>query len=83
LNIIQVYNTFIKNYNTKGNMKLLAETFQRKLIINDLKKWFTANITRFTGGAPVSPPSQLLESGNQGLRTEGVTVGQSPSRTPP
>jgi hypothetical protein len=65
VNIIQAYNTFLKNYNTRGNMKLLSETFQRNLIINDLKKWFIANISRFTGGAPVSPPSQLLEPGNQ------------------
>ena len=48
VNIIEAYNTFIKTYNTKGNMKLLAETFQRNLIAIDLKKWFIANISRFT-----------------------------------
>ena len=48
VNIIQAYNTFLKNYNTRGNMKLLTETFQRNLIINELKKWFLANISRFT-----------------------------------
>jgi hypothetical protein len=62
VNIIQAYNTFLKNYNTRGNMKLLTETFQRNLIINELKKWFLANISRFTGGAPVSPPHRLLEN---------------------
>jgi hypothetical protein len=29
-------------------MKLLAETFQRNLIVLELKKWFIANISRFT-----------------------------------
>jgi len=48
VNIIQAYNTFLKNYNTRGNMKLLSETFQRNLIINELKKWFIANTSRFT-----------------------------------
>jgi hypothetical protein len=62
VNIIQAYNTFLKNYNTRGNMKLLTETFQRNLIINELKKWFLANISRFTGAPPLSPPSRLLEN---------------------
>jgi hypothetical protein len=48
INLILVYNNFIKNYNTKGNMKLLAESFQRKLIVTDLKKWFILNIKRFS-----------------------------------
>ena len=48
INIILVYNNFIKNYNTKGNMKLLAESFQRKLIVTDLRKWFLLNIKRFS-----------------------------------
>lgn len=51
INLILVYNNFIKNYNTKGNMKLLAESFQRKLIVNDLKKWFIINIIRFTNNS--------------------------------
>ena len=28
-------------------MKLLAETFQRNLIVTDLKKWFVMNVRRF------------------------------------
>ena len=39
-NLIYVINNFIKNYNTKGNMNLIAESFQRELIIKDFKKWF-------------------------------------------
>ena len=41
-NTISVINNFINNYQTKGNMKLLTESFQRKLIITDFKKWITS-----------------------------------------
>lgn len=45
--IIDVYNQFISVYQTKGNMRLLADSFQRKMIIQDLKKWLTSNIAAF------------------------------------
>ena len=38
-NIIPVVNNFINNYQTKGNMKLLSESFQRQ--------WFTGYIRAF------------------------------------
>jgi len=64
-NLISVYNNFITNYNTRGNMKLLAETFQRSLIIADLKKWITQNIRRFfetpVTTLPDSPGSQVQD----------------------
>ena len=47
LNIVRVYNNFIAVYNTKGNMNLLTESFQRELIIKDLKKWLTTNHNSF------------------------------------
>lgn len=46
-NIIHVYNKFISVYNTKGNMKMLTETFQRQFIIRDLKNWLIKNINCF------------------------------------
>lgn len=46
-NIIDAYNNFIAVYNTRGNMKLLAETFQRDLIIKDVKKWMTKYVRAF------------------------------------
>jgi hypothetical protein len=45
--ITPAFNNFIAVYKTKGNMKLLAESFQRKLIIQDLRQWLTANINSF------------------------------------
>ena len=47
-NIINVYNRFTLVYNTRGNMKLLTDTFQRQLLITDFKKWLVKNIQSFT-----------------------------------
>jgi hypothetical protein len=46
-NIINVYNQFILVYNTKGNMKLLTDTFQRQQIISSFKKWLFSNLHFF------------------------------------
>jgi hypothetical protein len=42
LNLVFVLNDFILKYNTKGNMKLLAESFQRSFVIKNFKKWINA-----------------------------------------
>ena len=47
LNIVNVINNFISKYNTKGNMKLLTETFQRTFIIRDFIAWFKTNSVAF------------------------------------
>ena len=47
LNIVNVFNKFVSVYNTKGNMKLLTESFQRSLIVKDLRKWIIYNINSF------------------------------------
>ena len=46
--LINTYNNFVSVYHTKGNMKLLAESFQRKLLLMEFKKWFMKNIINFT-----------------------------------
>jgi hypothetical protein len=57
--IIPVINNFIANYNTKGNMKLLAESFQRQLVIKDFKNWMNYYIKAFI---PTFVPAPLLEA---------------------
>jgi hypothetical protein len=42
LNLIYVINNFISKYNTKGNMKLLTESFQRTFVVKDFLNWFKA-----------------------------------------
>jgi hypothetical protein len=45
--IINVVNNFIAVYNTKGNMKLIAESFQRQFVIKEFKNWIMHNIKFF------------------------------------
>ena len=45
--IIPVINNFIHKYNTHGNMNLIAESFQRKLVVNEFKSWITKNFLAF------------------------------------
>ena len=46
-NIIQSYNIFIQYYKTTGNVNLIAESFQRTMVVNDLKKWLLSNYKSF------------------------------------
>ena len=46
-NVVVSYNNFVSVFHTRGNMKLLAESFQRKLVLNDFKRWFLQNIHFF------------------------------------
>ena len=54
--IVPVINNFISKYNTNGNMKLLAESFQRKFVLNEFKSWFTKNVRAFI------PPQQIHQA---------------------
>ena len=45
--LILAFNNFIRVYNTKGNMKLLTESFQRQLVIKSFKIWFYKNLKFF------------------------------------
>jgi hypothetical protein len=47
-NLILVFNNFVRVYNTRGNMKMISENFQRNMIIGDFKKWLGVNISSFT-----------------------------------
>lgn len=42
------FNNFVKVYNTKGNMKLLTESFRRQLIVKEFKFWLLKNLHFFT-----------------------------------
>ena len=42
------FNNFVRVYNTRGNMKMITESFQRNMIIGDFKKWLGVNINSFT-----------------------------------
>jgi len=69
-NIVHVVNNFISKYNTKGNMKLIAESFQRKIVLGEFKSWFIKTILAFT--PPQNVPSPISLVTNESLSQEVV-----------
>ena len=64
MNLLNVWKRFIIVYNTKGNMQMLSESFQRELIMKEFRKWFGTNITCFLQLKPlpsVSVTEQKVE----------------------
>jgi len=46
-NLVNTFQNFTRVYNTRGNMQLIADNFQRSMIIADFKRWIGANISSF------------------------------------
>jgi hypothetical protein len=46
-NVGSTFNHFVNVYHTKGNMNLIAESFQRKLLVSSLKTWLIKNYKFF------------------------------------
>ena len=46
-NLIETYNTFSQNFNTRGNMSLINESFRRNMMLTSLRKWIMLNIIHF------------------------------------
>ena len=46
-NVVETFNNFAKNYNTKGNMNLLTESFHRSRLLTSLRQWVINNIQHF------------------------------------
>ena len=59
-NIINVFKNFINVYNTKGNMKLLTESFQRQFVIKDFTNWFKSCIRVFIPYVNIHTPPKLI-----------------------
>jgi len=64
LNLIHVINNFTAKYNTKGNMKLLADSFQRGFVVKDLITWFKFYSQAFIQPTIVNSPKQVKEEPN-------------------
>ena len=47
VNLTGAFNNFLLAFNTKGNMTLLADSFQRSIILKNLKTWLHANSSCF------------------------------------
>jgi hypothetical protein len=46
-NVIDTYNAFTRNFNTKGNMNLISESFHRNMMLNSLRSWMMTNLIHF------------------------------------
>lgn len=46
-NVIDTYNIFARNFNTKGNMNLINESFHRSMMLSSLRTWLLTNIIYF------------------------------------
>jgi hypothetical protein len=53
---IPIINNFLIHFNTKGNMKLLTESFQRQFVVKEFKKWINANIGAFAHKLEIHKP---------------------------
>lgn len=58
-NLVFVINNFIDKYNTKGNMSLLAESFQRSFVVKDLVTWFKTYARAFIQPTIINYPKQI------------------------
>ena len=59
-NIVYVFNRFISVYHTKGNMNLIAESFQRQMIVKNVRDWFSRNLGCFISRPP-QPENSIQE----------------------
>jgi hypothetical protein len=71
--LVGVVNNFIAKYNTKGNMKLIAESFQRQLIIKQFRSWFVGSIRAFISKMVVPPPLPKMPEIMPEVKPEIVT----------
>jgi hypothetical protein len=58
-NIVTVLNEFAAAYNTRGNMKLMADSLQRQRILVEFKKWIITNSSGFA-----DEPTQVADKEN-------------------
>jgi hypothetical protein len=81
MNLFFVVNDFIAKYNTKGNMKLLAESFQRSFVIKNFIKWFNGFKRAFIQPIILNAPQPVQEQIIPEISVEDVlpTIEEVPS----
>ena len=74
--LLPIFNNFVIHYNTKGNMRLLTESFQRQFVIKGCRKWLFSNIHFFIPSPSPNPsPSPIPNpSPVQNIKEEPVEV---------
>jgi hypothetical protein len=71
-NLVLVINNFISKYNTKGNMKLIAESFQRGFVIKHFISWFNGVKLAFIQPAILNAPQPAQEQPVAEISVENV-----------
>lgn len=80
-NLLVTYNNFIIHYNSKGNMNLMTESFQRSMVIRDLKRWLTVNLNRFKRRTVIQETKETKEIQEiqeiEGIKVEALCCGRT------
>jgi len=61
LNLIEVYNTFIKYFHTRGNMQMISESFHRSQLLAKLQQWLKTNIKHFVVLPSIIHPNAITD----------------------
>jgi hypothetical protein len=90
LNIVHVINDFIAKYNTKGNMKLLSESFHRTFVVKEFIKWFKRHSRAFITiqspkiiTTPVEEKKPIKESSNSENTCSPKNLDENVEKTEP
>jgi len=73
-NVGSTFNHFVSVYHTKGNMNLIAESFQRKLLVSELKTWLIKHYKYFK---PTKKPVESNNSNNTNENTSNATTNSN------
>jgi hypothetical protein len=85
LNLINVINDFIAKYNTKGNMKLLSESFHRTFVVKEFIKWFKRHSRAFIPVhvpriiKPATEEKKIIKENSASLNIEPIKEDQEHS----
>lgn len=84
MNLFLVVNDFIAKYNTKGNMKLLAESFQRSFVIKNFITWFNGFKRAFIPPIIFNSPQQKHQESLLDISVDVMpTIEEIPSQESP
>ena len=74
--LVDVLNDFYAKYQTKGNMKLLTESFQRQFVVKDFNNWIKYTIAAFVPriNIPQQLPGIIVEEPVVTIEEEPVVI---------
>jgi len=70
----EVYNKFVSVFSSRGNIRMLADTMQRNMILKDFKTWLLTNSDIFQTPAPVTVPPIIITPVNDITPTHDTNV---------